>query len=77
MSKSIELGLPGVGALLLAVLLAGCAGAPSPSRRLGPSPFPPPQQGPEPRLNRRLNQRPRSWGSLAPCSNASRGWSWQ
>ena len=77
MSKSIELGLPGVGALLLAVLLAGCAGAPNHSRRLWPSPFPPPQQGPKPRLNRRLNQRPRSWGPLASCGNASRGCSWR
>ena len=30
MSKSIALGLPGAGALLLAILLAGCAGAPAP-----------------------------------------------
>ena len=52
MSKSIALGLLGAGALLLAILLAGCAGAPSPtpSARAVPSPTVTAQPGvtPEP-----------------------------
>ena len=52
MSKSIALGLLGAGAVLLAILLAGCTGAPSPtpSARAVPSPTVTAQPGvtPEP-----------------------------
>ena len=37
MSKSIALGLLGAGAILLAILLAGCTGAPSPAATAGPT----------------------------------------
>ena len=38
---------------------------------------PPPRRARSPRPNRRLNQSPRSWGSLTSCSNASRGCGWR
>ena len=77
LSKAIALGLPGEGAMLVAMLLAGCTGAPRPTRWPGPSPLPLPQHSPEPRRGRRLNRSPLSWGSLASCSNASRGRCWR
>ena len=46
MSKSIELGLPGAAALLLAVLLAGCTGAPSPTTQPTAVPTPAATAGP-------------------------------
>ena len=49
LSKAIALGLPGEGAMLVAMLLAGCTGAPRPTRWPGPSPLPLSQHGPEPR----------------------------
>ena len=77
LSKAIALGLPGEGAMLVAILPAGCTGAPRPTRWPGPSPLPLPQHSPEPRRGRRLNRSPLSWGSLASCSNASRGRCWR
>ena len=77
MSKAISLGLPGVAARLVAILLAGFASAPRPTRWPGPSPLPLSQHSPEPRRGRRLNWSPLSWGSLASCSNAIRGRSWR
>ena len=46
MSKSIVLGLLGAGALLLAILLAGCTGAPSPTPSAGAVPIPAATAGP-------------------------------
>ena len=46
MSKSIALGLLGAGALLLAVLLAGCTGAPSPTTQPTAVPTPSATAGP-------------------------------
>ena len=77
MSKAIALGLPGEGAMLVAILLAGCTDAPRPTRRPGQSPLPLSQHSPEPRRGRRLNRSPLSWGTSAPSSNASRGRSWR
>ena len=46
MSKSIALGLLGAGAILLAILLAGCTGAPSPTTPAGAAPTPAATAGP-------------------------------
>ena len=40
MSKAIALGLLGAGAMLVAILLAGCTGAPSPTPPAGAVPTP-------------------------------------
>ena len=77
MSKSTAQGLPGAGPILLAILLAGCTGAPGPTTPAGTAPSPAATAQPGATPDPTPEPEPTELGSLAPCSNASRGRSWR